>query len=375
MKIYLVGGGSGGHFFPIIAVSRSLRKISIEEKIVDINLIYAAPEPYNKNLLLQEGIEYRYVPAGKQRRYFSLLNFIDMFKTGFGFLIAILRVFMDFPDVVFSKGGYASFPVLLAARIFGIPVMIHESDLVPGKVNSWAAKFARRIAISYAESLKYFPEEKSALTGNPIREEILGGSKEEAEAIFELESGLPTILILGGSQGSRKINDIILDAMPDLIQNYQIIHQTGVKNFDEVKKRADYILENNKYKPRYHVYDFLNEGMLRSAGFAADLVIARAGSNIFEIAAWQKPSILIPLAGSAQNHQRENAYAYARTGACQVIEEDNFTSHLLMFEINKIINDNGLKKRMAESAASFSRIDAADKIAREILTLAIEHSK
>lgn len=376
MKIYLTGGGSGGHFFPLIAVARALREISQEEKMVSLNLIYAAPEPYDKALLAQEDIKYRYIPAGKIRRYFSFWNFTDFFKTGFGFIIAILRVFLDFPDVIFSKGGYASFPVLLAARIFRIPLIIHESDVVPGRINDWAKNFADKIAISFAESLNYFPEEKTALAGNPVRKEILGGSEEESRAIFNLEPNLPIIFVIGGSQGAQRINNAILDALENLIKNYQIIHQAGDNNLSEVKKRADYILDKNNLKSRYHLFGFLDEGEMRSAGFICDLIIARAGSGaIFEIAAWGKPSILIPLAGAAQDHQRENAYAYARTGACEIIEEENLTKNLLVFQIDKIINDKIKREKMVSAAGSFAKIDAAEKIAREILKLGLEHSK
>lgn len=376
MKIYLTGGGSGGHFFPLIAVARALREVSQEEKMVSLDLIYAAPEPYDKALLVQEDIKYRYIPAGKVRRYFSFWNFTDFFKTGFGFIIAILRVFLDFPDVIFSKGGYASFPILLAARIFRIPLIIHESDVVPGKINDWAKSFADKIAISFAESLSYFPEEKTALAGNPVRKEILGGSEEESRAIFNLEPNLPIIFVIGGSQGAQRINDAILDALENLVKNYQIIHQAGSNNFQEVKKRTDYVLDKSDFKSRYHLFGFLDEGAMRGAGLICDLIIARAGAGaIFEIAAWGKPSILIPLSNSAQDHQRENAYAYARTGASEVIEEENLTKNLLVFQIDKIIKDKIAREKMASAAGSFARIDAAEKIAREILKLGLEHSK
>ncbi|OGZ32134.1 MAG: hypothetical protein A3H02_03140 [Candidatus Niyogibacteria bacterium RIFCSPLOWO2_12_FULL_41_13] len=376
MKIYLVGGGTGGHFFPLIAVARALRKIGQEEKMISLELIYAAPSPYDKTLLVQEDIKYRYIPAGKVRRYFSFWNFTDFFKTGFGFVIAIFRVFLDFPDVIFSKGGYASFPILLAARIFRIPLIIHESDVVPGRINDWAKNFADKIAISFAESLSYFPEEKTALAGNPVRKEILGGSKEESAAIFGLEPNLPTILVIGGSQGAQRMNDAILDALESLLKNYQIVHQAGSNNFQEVKKRTDYILDKNDFKSRYHLSGFLDEGAMRGAGFISDLIVARAGAGaIFEIAAWGKPSILIPLRDSAQNHQRENAYAYARAGAAEVIEEENLTKNLLVFQIDKIINDKVAREKMVGAAFSFAKIDAAEKIAREILKLGLKHAQ
>ena len=172
------------------------------------------------------------------------------------------------------------------------------------------------------------------------------------------------------------MNDAILDALESLLKNYQIVHQAGSNNFQEVKKRTDYILDKNDFKSRYHLSGFLDEGAMRGAGFISDLIVARAGAGaIFEIAAWGKPSILIPLRDSAQNHQRENAYAYARAGAAEVIEEENLTKNLLVFQIDKIINDKVAREKMVGAAFSFAKIDAAEKIAREILKLGLKHAQ
>lgn len=376
MKIYLAGGGTGGHFYPLIAIARSLRKIAFEEKMIPPDIIFAAPEPYDKTFLFQEDIKFRYIPAGKIRRYFSFWNLTDSFKTSVGIIKALFQVYMDFPDVVFSKGSFAAFPVLLAAKILKIPVIIHESDILPGKVNEWAAKFAKRIAVSFPESIKYFSPKKTALVGNPVRVEILGGSLEEAKDIFGLEEEKPIISVLGGSQGAEKINDIIIDALPELVKNYELIHQAGKANLIEVKKRADLMLEKSEFKQRYHLYGFLDEGMLRGVGKVSRLIISRAGSGaIFEIANWGLPCILIPITESAQDHQRQNAYAYARTGAAEVIEEANLkTPHLLLLRISHIMEDAALQERMRLAAKNFAKPDAAEKIAREILKLGLEHA-
>jgi len=200
MKILFTGGGSGGHFYPIIAIATEVTKVAQEKKLLKMKMYFAAPEPYDENVLFENGIEYRKVYAGKVRRYFSFMNFFDIFKTGIGILKSMWLVYSIFPDVVFGKGGYGSFPVLVAARILGIPIIIHESDSAPGRVNAWAGKFAERIAVSYASAAKYFPEDKTALTGNPTRQELLTPQKKGASEFLHLESGLPTILILGGSQ-------------------------------------------------------------------------------------------------------------------------------------------------------------------------------
>ncbi|MEK7599000.1 MAG: undecaprenyldiphospho-muramoylpentapeptide beta-N-acetylglucosaminyltransferase [Patescibacteria group bacterium] len=374
MKILLAGGGTGGHFYPIVAVVRALKKIAEEEAFINMELTYFSDQPFDANMLREEGVRFVSVSAGKMRRYFSFLNFIDFFKTILGIFQAIIAIYADMPDVVFAKGAYASFPALLAARLFRIPVIIHESDIAPGFVNSWAAKFAKRIAISFPESIKYFPESKTALVGNPVRSRILGGNLNEAREIFGIDSA-PVILALGGSQGAQKINNVILDILPDMLSEAVIIHQCGPKNLDSVSKQSLVILEKNEFKDRYRLYGFINEDDLRSASCAASLIISRAGAGaIFEIAAWGKPSILIPIADSPQDHQRQNAYNYARTGAAAVIEENNLAPHILIAEIKKILSDKTRQISMNKAAAAFAKIDAAEKIARQIVDLALEHA-
>jgi len=376
MKILLTGGGTGGHFYPLMAVADALNDVATQEKIVKLDLVFASDSPYDPNLLLQKGIRFKKIPAGKIRRYFSLLNITDVFKTAAGLLKALWQIYLDFPDVVFSKGGYGSFPVVFASRILGIPLIIHESDTVPGKVNKWSAKFAKRIAISFPQTIKYFSKQKDkvALTGNPIRKEFLVPAKKGSREFLGLEENTPVIFIMGGSQGSQKINDNFLDTLSELVKKYQIIHQTGKNNFDYVKGRAEVILEGSEFKSRYHPFGFMDLSTMRMAYGAADLIVSRAGAaSIFEIAASEVPSILIPLANSAQDHQKENAFAYASFGAADVIEEANLSPSVLKTEIGRILEDKEKMKKMAEAAKGFVKKDAAEKIAREIINLGITH--
>ncbi len=376
MKILLAGGGiSGGHFFPLIAVADALKAVAGQEKIANLDLVFISDSEYDKQILLQKGIRFKKVYAGKIRRYFSLLNILDVFKAGIGILKALGSIYGDFPDVIFSKGGYASFPVVFAARIFGIPVIIHESDAVPGKVNKWAGKFAKRVAISFNEAAQYFPREKTALTGNPIRSELCNPVKAGSREFLGLEENVPVLMIIGGSQGAVTINENILTILPDLVKKFQVIHQTGKNNIAEVKSRSEVILEKVPEKSRYHVFGFLDLAQFRAAYGAADLVVSRAsGGAIFEIAASGLPSILIPLPKAAQDHQRENAYVFASLGACDVIEEKNLSPHVLQSEIEKLLSDKEKQTKMSEAAKKFSKPDAAEKIAREIITLALEHA-
>lgn len=372
MKILLTGGGTGGHFYPMIAVARALKKQAELENIAKVELFFASDSPYDPSLLLGEGIRFLSMPSGKLRRYFSFKYISDFFKTAFGILISFWKIYSVMPDVVFSKGGYSGFPALFWARVFKIPTIIHESDSVPGIVNDWAAKWAARIAVSFPESIKYFEGRDIALTGNPVRSQIIGGNLREALEQFKLEENLPTLLILGGSQGAERINEAIISALPDLVKNYQLIHQTGKANFEDVSARTNIVLEKSEFKSRYHVYPFLDENDLRNASCASSLVISRAGASaIYEIAAWALPSIIIPIQESARNHQRQNAYAYARAGGCEVLEETNLSPHLLIAQVEKILNNPDKIKKMKEAAQAFSRLDAADRIAKEIIKLGV----
>jgi UDP-N-acetylglucosamine--N-acetylmuramyl-(pentapeptide) pyrophosphoryl-undecaprenol N-acetylglucosamine transferase len=376
MKIVFTGGGTGGHFYPIIAIVQKVNQLIDKEKIIGAKLYYISDSPYDKEELFENGLIYEEIKAGKMRLYFSLKNFSDIFKMFFGTINALFKLFTIYPDVIFSKGGYGSFPTIFAARILGIPIIIHESDSVPGRVNKWTGNFAKKIAVSFKEAAEYFPKNKVAWTGHPIRTEIEhGASQKEALEFFKLESNLPVILVLGGSQGAELINNTILNALSRLIKNFQIIHQTGINNYKNVTGEAQVILGHNQEKVRYLPFAFLNPLALKMAAGVATIVISRAGSTIFEIASWGVPSIIVPITESNGNHQRKNAFNYAHTGSCDVIEEANMTANILSSEIERIIEDKDIWKKMANSTKNFNKPDAAYKIAREIMDIALSHEK
>lgn len=377
MKILFAGGGTGGHFYPIIAIAEEIYEHSKQRKILTPKLYFMAPAKYNPRALFDNEIEFVGVPAGKVRRYFSLLNFTDLFKTAIGICAAVVKMYQIYPDVVFGKGGYASFPALFAARLLRIPVVIHESDSHPGRVNAWAGKFAQKIAVSYADAAEYFEKMgkpgRVAFTGMPVRKEVREALSNGAREYLHLEEGTPVIVILGGSQGSQTINDTILDALPELVGKYQIIHQTGRANYESVKQTVEVILKDNPNKYRYHPFDYLNDLSLRMCGGVADVVVSRAGSAIFEIASWGVPSVIIPLSKEISHDQTTNAFAYARTGACTVIEEHNLGAHILVAEVDNIVKNKSISDRMRQSAKQFSHPDAAGKIAEVLLEIALEH--
>jgi UDP-N-acetylglucosamine--N-acetylmuramyl-(pentapeptide) pyrophosphoryl-undecaprenol N-acetylglucosamine transferase len=380
MKIVFTGGGTGGHFYPVIAVAEKVNQILAREKIIGAKLYYISTDPYDKQILFENKLEFRKIETGKLRTYFSVANFFDLFKTFFGVLNAVLKIFFIYPDVIFAKGGYASFPVVFAAKILRIPLIVHESDFAPGRVNVFASSFAKMVALSYKESSIFFtkPKVKERLiyTGQPIRKEI--EQKEEKKAslnFWKLGSDLPVLLILGGSQGAELINQVIIDALPKLVEKYQVIHQTGVKNFKNTTERANVVLDANINKARYTPKAYLNSLELKMAAGAADIIISRAGSQIFEIASWGIPSILIPITNTHMDHQKKNAFAYARAGACVVIEELNLKANIIYSEVERITGDPKVSENMSLHAKKFYKNNGAEIIAEEIIKIALSHEK
>lgn len=383
MRVLFTGGGSGGHFYPIIAVAQKLNALLEREKIANVELYYMSTEAYDERLLHNNKITFIPIIAGKRRTYFSIQNFFDFFKTGWGIIKAFFKIFSLYPDVIFSKGGYASFPVLVAARFFRIPVIIHESDSAPGRVNAWAGKFAQKIALSYPEAATYFPQDRTAVTGNPVRGELLQPSGKDPFKEFSFDPAIPIILVLGGSQGAQKINNLFVTLAPRLVEKYQVIHQAGETHAEETQMLVSGLLsrglnerqEGSQPPSRYRVYAHLDAETMRLAAEAATIIVSRAGSAVFEIAAWGTPAILIPITNSNADHQRKNAFAYARAGGAMVIEEINLSASILISEIDNLINDAPRRTHMKEAARAFARLDAAEKIAEQIAIVLLKHQK
>ena len=379
MKIVFTGSGTGGHFYPNIAVAEAIRAIARERRLLMPRLYYLAPKAFDQEALFENEIVHITCPAGKWRRYFSLQNFSDLFVTFTGYICALVHLFRIYPDVVFSKGGYASVPVVLAAKTIGIPIVIHESDLAPGRANKLAASFATRIAVTFEGTAKYFPEkvrDRIARTGVPIRAALAYPENEGADEELHLDPSVPTLFILGGSLGAQRLNDIVVTALPELTTLANVIHQTGKDNFKGVEMLAKVVLQKGGNPARYHPFPFLSVLSLRRSAGAAELILSRAGmTNIAEIALWKKPAILVPIPESISHDQRANAYAYAETGAAIVIEEGNLTPNLLISEVKRLFADEALRKSMGEKSASFANVDAAVIIADELISIGLSHEK
>ena len=370
-RIVLVGGGTGGHFHPLIATAERLREQAASD--TDLQLYYAGPEPYDAPVLAENNIRYIYVPAGKRRKYFSLLNLFTPFLVWFGIIVAFWKLLIIYPDVIFSKGGYTSVPVVIAAWLLRIPIMIHESDTRPGSANRMAGKLARYVAVAFDDVAKFFPAEKVALTGIPLRK-VMQDMATDPFSALGLPNDRPLIFVTGGSQGALRLNNLILESLDELLPIYTILHQTGATHEETVKLTAAKLIPDPTLLSHYFVKGSLTATEMHLAESAATLIISRAGTGtIFEIAAKGKPSILIPIPEEISHDQRHNAYAYARTGAATVIEEANLTDGLLTAEINRIMGDTSVYETMQRAALQFHIPNAAETLATTLLGIADEH--
>ena len=365
MKIVFTGGGTGGHVFPLVAIVREIRRLYPKK---NLEFYYLGPkDDFGLILLAQEDLLIKTIFGGKIRRYFSFQNFVDiLFKIPVGFMQSFFWLLKINPDLVFSKGGSGSIGVAFSAKILKIPLFLHESDVVPGMSNRWASKWAKKIFISFPTT-EYFAPEKTILTGNPIRKEIMEGDKETAGRIFNLTFSKPVILFLGGSQGAEAINDFVLRILNDLLKEYEVIHVTGSENFRETEAESHVVVDEalDKY---YHPFGFLDEEKMKHAYKVSDLIVSRAGAgSIFEIAAIGKPSILVPLPSAAGDHQAKNAYVYAETGAALVVEQTNLTPNFFMEKVQLLFLHKDKLEQMQNAALGFSKPLAARAIAREIL--------
>ncbi len=375
MKIVFTGAG-GGHFYPLIAVAEKIKQEAEAQGMVNSEMFFFSDKPYNQTLLDRYNIKFEKVPAGKMRLYFSLENFFDPLKVIAGFFVALFKLFSIYPDVVFTKGGYASLPVVFAARMLFIPIFLHESDTAPGRTNLIAARSAKRIAISYASAIKYFDEKKTAYTGQPIMEEYLPTADMLDKKYINFVNNLskkqkPTIFVLGGSQGSEIINNMILESLKELLMKYKVIHQVGENNFEKYKVASGIILKEDPHKADY---TFFATGDLGQYYEVADMAITRAGSALFEFSSWGIPMIIIPFTVSNGNHALLNAYAFEQAGGGVVLEESNLRKNILLNMIDSILSDKDRYEAMRMSNINNFKSGAAETIAKEIVKIGLSHN-
>jgi len=367
MRILLAGGGTGGHIFPLVAVARQLYTEAEKEKKSPPDIVFVGPADKNGAQILKGNkIKTRRITTGKWRRYFSLLNIFDSFKILIGLIQTFIYLWWYMPDIVFSKGGYGSFPVIIVARVFRIPVIIHESDSVSGATNRMLARFAEKVIVSFPADFPELPAQKTMLLGNPVRD-LTGVNEQYARSQLSIQTVKPTLLFLGGSQGALQINTLVLSALKELTNLYEVIHQTGDKHYKIVVKYAEEKLPKSNISS-YHVFPSLNEIEMKNAFTVADIIISRSGAGaIFEIAQLGKPSILIPLENSASGHQDKNALIYQEAGACIILSRSNVKPHILLDQISSIINSENKREQMSRAALGFAKPDAAKDIAKLLL--------
>ncbi|MEX2340930.1 MAG: UDP-N-acetylglucosamine--N-acetylmuramyl-(pentapeptide) pyrophosphoryl-undecaprenol N-acetylglucosamine transferase [Candidatus Paceibacterota bacterium] len=373
MRIVLVGGGTGGHFYPLIAIAEAVRGRDLEQGRSS-ELFYLGPNPYSQSSLDELAIKFVKVPAGKNRvGYGGLLNFLDLFKTAFGVMVAFFKLLLIYPDVVMSKGGYTSVPVVLAAWLLRIPIVVHESDAVPGRANLLAARFARYIGIAHAEVTEYFDAKKVAHVGMPIRS-VISAPISDPYNMLGIPKDRPVILVTGGSLGAERLNNFIITSLSKLLQEFTVVHQVGEANVKNVSSSVSSLFEDHEPLSHYFVFGQLGPAQFAAALQAANLVIARAGSTtLFEIAQNGKPSIIIPIPEGLSRDQRSNAYAYARGTGAIVLEEHNLSDDILVAEINRIIKDEGVTSEMSTKARSLTVGNAAYTLADTLTAIAREH--
>ncbi len=377
-RVAFTGGGSGGHIYPLIAVAEALQR-RLSALVAPAEFHYLGPRDAYSALLAEKGVMMHPIASGKVRRYASADNFLDAPKFVIGFFQALWEFYFIMPDVVFSKGGTGAFPVVVAAWFYRIPVAIHDSDAQPGLTNRASARFATRVFLTFPRAAAFFDPQRTMVVGAPLRTELLSDPVERgaAKEIMGFDKTRPLTLVLGGSQGAQRINEFVLANLPQFVAETQVLHQAGVANFAEVEKLSKAALqdlppESFRYVPVAYLSGEQGNDMATALA-AADLVVARSGSSVCELARFGLPAILVPLAESANDHQRIDAYEFADAGAAIVSEEENLLPGIFFSELKKIIEDNDLRMRMSAASTKFFIPGAAEKIAEELIGMSVRH--
>ena len=323
-RIILTGGGTAGHVTPNIALLPRLKELGYDIQYIGS---YTGIE---KELIESFGIPYHGISSGRLRRYFNVQNFTDPFRVLKGFREAHKLIRQLKPDVIFSKGGFVSVPVVLAGKRCKVPVIIHESDMTPGLANKLSIPSASKVCCNFPETVKLLPEGKAVLTGSPIREELFTGKREEGLRLCGFNEDKPVLLVIGGSLGSVAINNAIRNNIDALLEKYQIIHLCGRNNLDES-------LEGRE---GYKQFEYV-KAELKHYFACANVVVSRAGANaICELLALRKPNILIPLGLEAsRGDQILNAESFENQGYSYVLQEKDVTSETLLNAVNSVYED------------------------------------
>lgn len=355
MKVLLVGGGTGGSVSPLLAIAKNLR---FKKPEIEFLWLGSRRGPEKKMVTAQD-IEFKWIFSGKLRRYFSWRNFIDPLFIIVGFFQSLFFLRQWRVQVLVAAGSFIAVPTGLAAWVLRIPLLIHQQDVTPGLTNRILAKLANRITLTFPESVRSFPKKKVIVCGNPVREEMLEGNKDKARELFNLQENLPTLLIVGGGTGALKINQLIIGALPELLNFCQVIHITG-----RGKKLPPLALKEKE--ELYHPFEFIINEMPDVLA-VTDLVITRAGLGFLsELSALGKATIIIPIPNT---HQEDNARYFCQPGAAICLKQDTTSGQSLAADVKELLADHKALEYLRTKIKAFYYPPATEMIVAEILSL------
>lgn len=371
MRVLVSGGGSGGHVYPALSVATQLKKE------YDAEILYlGSDDGLETELVPAANLPFVAIKAGKLQRYISwkTLTGIARVPLGMAQAVGIVREFRA--DVAFTSGGYVAVPAGLAARLNGVPLLMHQQDVPPNLSNKLLAPLASAISVAFADSLRYFPARKTLCLGNPIRQEILDarqGVPEQARERLDLHPDLPVVLVTGGSQGARHLNQIVCRALPELLKFCQVLQISGSKLYDETRQLAASTTEgvDEALMPRYKLVAYMSDQMPLALR-AASLVVCRSGAaTLSELAVLGLPSILVPLPPAiGRSPQEANAATFEQKGAASVINDADLQPELLLERVRAIVEQPERRRDLEEAIRSFARPDATEAIVRTIVSMA-----
>lgn len=381
MRIVLTGGGTGGHLIPFEPIVEALRAWHVahnnslpgwlDPETLDLQFLGVSDEN-TKAFFASYDVPSLHIPSGKLRRYMSHLTVIDLlFRLPWGIMLALFHVWRVMPDVVLSKGGYGSLPVVLAAFFYRIPVLVHESDAVPGLANTLLARLAAVVAVGFPQSRQAFASriKKTVVTGIPVRHRFSTMDPAAAKRSLGLRENDTVLLVIGGSLGAQQINELVLKTLPWLLTYASVLHVTGRKNYDTITTLAKEVMGSERTHT-YKAFPYLEE-RIAEAFAAADVVVSRAGATtLAELARMRKATLLVPLGSAANDHQRHNATLFEQAGAARVLDPSNLGVNLFKRNIEDLLTNETLRTSLAKGMADMDQPDAAKRVAELAFTLA-----
>lgn len=371
MRVLVSGGGTGGHIYPALAIATQLRTQHQAEI-----LFLGSDDGLENEIVPAAGFRLATVKAGKLRRYLSFKTITGVLRVPLG-MIQAFRIVRKFrPDAAFTSGGYVAVPAALATRLNGVPLLLHQQDVPPNLSNRLAAPLATRISVAFADSLPYFPARKTLVLGNPIRQSMLdvrATTPQQARTSLGFDAATPLLLVTGGSQGARHLNQVVCHALPQLLAVSQVLQISGKDLYNETRSLANSVLadQDEALQQRYRLVPYLNEEM-PLAMQAADLVLCRSGaSTLTELAILSKPSILVPLPPAiGSSPQEANAAMFGRKQAAIVILNDDLKPEILVERVKYILTSSTLLEAMAQAVSEFAKPEATQNITKEIVKIA-----